>query len=407
MLAGLARYCAVLVALIAVAASAGAQSFHQGKQLVVLVNFDQGGPTDSEARLLARHLARAVGGGPAVIVTNMAGSNGAVAANWLAKAAAPDGLILGYFTGIAALRALADPILSPEVAKLAFVAAGPGFAVAYARTDIGGQIQRPSDILTRRDFWVGGVRSDSDRDLRLRMQLDLLGIRHGYQPGFGGNAELRQAFQRGEIQVLIESYPSYRQSIEPGVVAGGQALPLWIDPFDDGETFTRPPEAAAVPAFTFTDFYRHVRGELPKSELFDTWRLLNQIGTTFQRVLVMAPGAPPAAVEAVRKAVLGLPRDPAFREDALRTVKQVPAYVGDERTAEQFRRVVAPSEAAREIIHRYVMLPGDEATSKAVVPVAPAPVKPAQPGSSAPALPAPPAASNSLQAPAAGSRGGP
>ena len=89
--------------------SARADTFFQGKQLVVLVNFDQGGPTDAEGRLLARHLSRLIGGNPSVVVQNMAGSNGAVAANWLANAAASDGLILGYFTGIASMRAL-NPI---------------------------------------------------------------------------------------------------------------------------------------------------------------------------------------------------------------------------------------------------------------------------------------------------------
>lgn len=346
---------ALLASLVGTTARGWAQppTFHQGKQLVVLVNFDQGGPTDAEGRLVARHLAKHVVGSPAVIVHNMSGSNGAVAANWLANAAAPDGLILGYFTGIAAMRALNDPILSPHVARLGFVAGGPGVAVAYARTDIGSGIRKPGDLLAQRDFWVGGLRSDSDRDMRLRMQLDLLGVKHNYQPGFSAMADARQAFQRGEIQVLIEPIAAYKASIEPGPVASKIALPLWFDPLDDGESFFRSPEADNLPALTFTDVLLSLRGELPRTDLFEAWRLVNQMGTTFQRILVMAPGTPQPAIEAVQRAVDRMTADPAFKDDALMSIKMVPRFVSGPKVAAQFVKVVEPPPAMQALIRRY------------------------------------------------------
>lgn len=346
---------ALLAGLVAYSGPGRAQApiFHQDKQLVILVNFDQGGPTDGEGRLVARHIAKHIGGSPRVIAHNMSGANGAVAANWLANAAAPDGLILGYFTGIAAMRALNDPVLSPNVAKLGFVAAGPGIAVAYARADTGGGIRKPGDLVAKRDFWVGGVRADNDRDMRLRMQLDLLGVRHSYQPGFGAMADVRQAFQRGEVQVMIEPITAYRAAIEPGVVANKIAIPLWLDPLDDGETFTRSPEADDLPALTFTDFFIVTRGSLPSSDLFAAWRLVNQIGTLFQRILVMAPGTPQPAIEAVRKALVTMAADPAFKEDALKSIKLVPSFIADERAAALFRKVVEPPPALQALISTY------------------------------------------------------
>ncbi len=348
------RLALALVMLLAGIAPGRAENFFQGKQLVVLVNFPQGGPTDAEGRLLARNLARVVVGAPSVIVHNMGGSNGAVAANWLANAAAPDGLILGYFSGIASMRALSDPSLTENVAKLAFVAAGPGIGVTYGRTDIGGGIKKPGDLLSKRDFWIGGLRTDSDRDLRLRMQLDLLGIRHNYQSGFPGIAEARQAFQRGEIQLLLEPITAYRASIEPGLVGSGAAMPLWLDPLDDGAGFMRSPEADNLPALTFSDILVQTRGELPRSELFDAWRLVNQMGTLFQRVLVMAPGAPPAAVEALRKAIAKLADDATFREDALKSIKLVPSYLTDAKTAALFARVADPPPNLQAYLKKYI-----------------------------------------------------
>lgn len=331
-----------------------AANFYQGKQLVVLVNFPPGGPTDFEARLLARTLARTVVGAPTVIVQNMGGAHGAVAANWLANAAAPDGLILGYFSGIASMRALADPILSENVAKLAFAAAVPGVGVTYARTDIGGGIKQPLDIVGKRDFWLGGLRPDSDRDLRLRMQFDLLNVKHNYQSGFASIADARQAFQRGEIQVLLEASTAYRASIEGNFVANGRAMPLWIDPLDDGETFirTHEPDKPAVPIFS--DVLVQVHGGLPQSELFEAWRLVNQMGTLFQRILLLAPATPPAAVTALRKAIGRFADDAAFREDAQKSIKQIPTYLTDPKTASLFTRVASPLPEQQAFLRKYI-----------------------------------------------------
>jgi hypothetical protein len=348
--------------------AARADTFYQGKQLVVLVNFAQGGPTDAEGRLFARHIARLLGGNPAVIVQNMGGSNGAVAANWLAKAAAPDGLIVGYFSGIASLRALADPILSPDVARLSFVAAGPGFGVAYARTDIGGVIKKPADLMSKKDFWIGGLRADSDRDLRLRMQLDLLGIRHQYQTGFAAITDARQALQRGEIQMLLEPILAYRAVIEPGLVASGAALPMWLDPLDDGVTFQRSAEADNLPALTFTDVLLQARGELPKSDLFDAWRLVNQMGTLFQRILVTAPDTPGPALTALRNAMAQLADDTAFKEDALKSVKSVPAYLSDARTAALFSHIADPEPRLQTFLRKYIDAASPDATPPPPVP---------------------------------------
>ena len=45
--------------------------FYQGKNLIFLINFAAGGPTDIEGRIVARHLAKHIPGNPTVIVQNM------------------------------------------------------------------------------------------------------------------------------------------------------------------------------------------------------------------------------------------------------------------------------------------------------------------------------------------------
>ena len=62
----------------AAGASDASAQFYQGKRLTILVNYAAGGPTDIEARVLTRHLARHLDGAPTVIVQNMDGAAGLI-----------------------------------------------------------------------------------------------------------------------------------------------------------------------------------------------------------------------------------------------------------------------------------------------------------------------------------------
>jgi hypothetical protein len=342
------------LATLAFAAPAGAADFYQGKSVAMLVNFTAGGPTDVEARLVARHLGKHVPGAPAIVVRNMGGAGGAIGANWLGEIAPPDGLNIGYLTGAASKAAIGENSLRVDVTKMAFVAGVPGVSVAYIRTDVPPGMKTPADIMKARDFWAGGLSAESDKDIRERMQLDLLGIPHKYITGYPGSAEARLALQRNELQMYPESMPTYRATIESGMVKEGEAIPLWHDPLDDGEKFTASPDAEGIPAKTFTDFLIEQKGALPKGELFDAFRVINSVGTVFLRVLLMPPNAPKEHVAAMKAALVAMVKDGAYREDALRTMKFVPTFLVDDRTERNFRDKLNPDPKIRAFIQAYV-----------------------------------------------------
>ena len=65
---------------------AGAQSGDspfKGQTITVIAASSPGGGTDSLARLLARHFSKFIPGNPKIVVTNMAGAAGLIAANHL------------------------------------------------------------------------------------------------------------------------------------------------------------------------------------------------------------------------------------------------------------------------------------------------------------------------------------
>src|ERR1044072_9000926 len=79
--------------------AASAEDFYKGKTIRVVVGLAAGGGFDSYARILARHMPKHTPGNPAMIVDNMAGAGSRLAANYLYKASAPDGLTIGNFIG--------------------------------------------------------------------------------------------------------------------------------------------------------------------------------------------------------------------------------------------------------------------------------------------------------------------
>ena len=147
---------------------------------------------------------------------------------------------------------------------------------------------------------------------------------------------------------------SSRATIEEGLVKAGEAIPLWHDPLDDGEKFTASPDADGIPAKTFTDFLIDQKGALPKSRLFDAFRVINSVGTLFLRVILMPPGTPKEAVAPVKAAFADMVKDPAYREDAIKTMKFVPNFVVDEKTEALFLNKLRPDPDFRAFIHDYI-----------------------------------------------------
>lgn len=68
--------------------------FYQGKTMRFIVSSSPGGGNDTYTRLLARHLPRHIPGKPRIVVENMPGGGGLVAANYLYEQAKRDGTVV-------------------------------------------------------------------------------------------------------------------------------------------------------------------------------------------------------------------------------------------------------------------------------------------------------------------------
>ena len=114
-----------------------AESPFKGQTITVIAGSSAGGGTDSLARLLASHFGKHIPGNPRVVVTNMAGAAGLIAANHLYNRAAKDGTVVGTMaTGLTFRTALRDSAIKFQLEKFTYLGqiASEGNFV-YVRTE--------------------------------------------------------------------------------------------------------------------------------------------------------------------------------------------------------------------------------------------------------------------------------
>ena len=353
------RFARAAIALCVLIAAAAPQAhadepFYKGKRLTVLINFAAGGPTDIEGRLFAKHLARYVEGAPNIVVQNMDGAGGIVGAKYLGEVAARDGTMAGYFTGTAFMYALDPERFRVDFKTYQFVAIQPGTTVHFVRTDVAPGMKEPTDIAKAQGLIVGGLSVDTPKDLRLRLAMDMLGVPFKYVTGYRSSPAARLAFQRGEINFFSESPPSYRGVVEPSMVKTGQAIPVFFDAGYDGKTFFVPDPVKGLPIPMFHELYQQIKGTMPSGQFWDIYKAIIAADGIIQRMIVMPPGAPPSAVEALRAAIRSVNADKAYAEEAEKTFGFVPQWTAAADTPEMAQTALSVRPEVRGFLTEYM-----------------------------------------------------
>ncbi|MFQ5930631.1 MAG: hypothetical protein ACE5MK_13135, partial [Acidobacteriota bacterium] len=91
---GMFSLLAVSLVLLLNAAPAASGSFFEGKKVRLIVSSTPGGGNDTYSRLIARHINRYIPGKPTMIVQNMPGAGGLLAADYLYRKAPRDGTVM-------------------------------------------------------------------------------------------------------------------------------------------------------------------------------------------------------------------------------------------------------------------------------------------------------------------------
>jgi tripartite-type tricarboxylate transporter receptor subunit TctC len=345
---------AVAALLLATAPDARAQDFYAGKQLTILVNYDAGGPTDLEARVLAHHIGKHIAGHPNIIVQNMGGAAGLIGTKYLGEIAPKDGLMMGYFTA-ATQRYVSNPErFTVDFRTYEFIAVVPSGRIHFMRSDVRPGIKTAADIVKSENLVVGGLGRDQPKDMAMRLTLDLLGVPYQYVTGYNSSAQAMLAMQRGEISYYADSPPIYSTKVEP-LVNSGELIPLFYDPGFNGVTFSVPKQMRGLPVLPFHELYKTIKGgAMPSGPLWDAYQSLLTVNGTMYRLIALPPGAPQAAVNALRDAVLHLNEDKDFLAEAQKTMGEAPEYVTSPTLNDEVRKGLSIKPELKAFMAEYV-----------------------------------------------------
>jgi len=173
---------------------------------------------------------------------------------------------------------------------------------------------------------VGGLGADSSKDLLERLTFDMLGLQYRYVTGYRSSNTARLALQNGEINVHSESTPGYFSVVEPSLVKTGKVMPLWYDATYNGKSFAPLPAMAGKGIMTFPEFYKMVKGGAPSGDLWEAYKTNLMVDAQMLRLVAMPPESPPAAVAALRQALIALNDDKDYAADAMTAIQFVPHY---------------------------------------------------------------------------------
>ena len=277
------------------------ESFYKGKTIRLIVGLAPGGGFDTYSRVIARHIGKHIPGNPTTVVDNMPGAAGLLAANYLYKAAKPDGLTIGNFVGgLSFQQLLGLPGIEFDAPKFEYlgVPAQDNFMIGVAKSTGITSIEQWKTSGTM--IKIGGVAPGGGTDDIPRVLKAVLGLPLQMVTGYKGTGPVRLAFNAGEVQGVCNSWESFKST--------------WRNELDKGEVVLlvqanlRPhPEVPNVPW----------ANDLAKTE--DEKKMIQamaRVNGVLNRFYVLPPGTPKERVTVLRKAFMDTMQDAEFIADA-------------------------------------------------------------------------------------------
>jgi tripartite-type tricarboxylate transporter receptor subunit TctC len=305
---------------------------YRGQTISIIVGSGAGGGFDTTARLVARHIGRHIPGSPTVIVVNMPGGGGLVAANHVFSAALKDGTVVGLFH---------------EAQMMNQLTGGEGVNFDLRQFNwLGSSYDDPNVCIVRSDapvttfkdligrampIAVGGTGPGSNTYDAPRVLAAATGANLKAVAGYPTTNDVRVGVERGEIQGMCLGWESV-QSASSEWLKDGYAKVFVQNGLE------RHPDLKDVPlALEFA------RDDDSKALL----RLVDAPGA-MAKPFALPPGVDPARVAIMRAALTDTYNDPMFLEEA-----KVMNLEFQPKTADQIQQILSdvlatpPSIAAK------------------------------------------------------------
>jgi tripartite-type tricarboxylate transporter receptor subunit TctC len=314
------------------ARAAAADAFYHGKRLTLIVGFAPGGGVDTDARIIARHLPRFLPGEPSILVQNMEGAAGIIAANYLTRVAA-DGLTIsipGRSWFVEGAIGTGGTRFDP--AKFTYIGSpGAVNSVVYIRSATG--IRTFDELKVAKKPVVFGALGNLTPTAMVPLMLASHGLPVRVVAGYVSSARIIVALEQGEVDgyFTVESTFGLREEL----VEKKLIVPILQN------THVHP----GLPL---------VRDVLPRSD----WPLLTVVMAmeTFGLPLIGPANIPTARVAELRRAFVQMCADPQYRTDATKVGLPVDAAIPGDRLAMMMRELIQAATPA--VVARYKALGG-------------------------------------------------
>ncbi|HEX9663767.1 MAG TPA: tripartite tricarboxylate transporter substrate-binding protein [Candidatus Binatia bacterium] len=290
-------------------------SFYQGKTVRIIVGASAGGGYDTYSRAIARHIGKHIAGNPTFVVDNMPGAGMLIAANHVYKVAKPDGLTIGHFIGGLFLQQfLGKPGVEFDAAKFEYIGVPTQDNYVLGISKKTGITSMEQWMASKKVLKFGGVGVGSATDDIPKVLMATIGLPIQLVSGFKGTADIRLAFNSGEIQGVCNAWESFRATWPNEVKSGDVTLLLQ-------NTAKSHPELPKVPLainYAKTDEARKL-----------IRALVHSVGPA-ARPYVFPPATPKDRVMMVRRAFMSVMKDPEFLADANKAKLDISPLNGSE-----------------------------------------------------------------------------
>ena len=294
------------------AAAQDVADFYRGKTLDIVVGTSAGNDYDLRARLIGKYLQKTIPGQPTVVVRNMPGGGGIVAANYITQVAPRDGTHLhALMSTMMALQALGNPQIKFDTREFAFIGnstSAPNVMAAWHTTGI----KTFADLKPRKA--IVGAPMGTSGALYAELMNAVLGTQLNIVTGYPGGVEVNLAMERGEVEVRASnSWASWKAT------SGDWIAQKKIN-FITQVGLVRHPDLKDVPLLL----------ELAGNDADREILRFVSAETAVARTLVVTPGVPKDRITALRRAYDAVMADPQFLVDADKAKMDISPMTGEE-----------------------------------------------------------------------------
>jgi tripartite-type tricarboxylate transporter receptor subunit TctC len=294
--------------------------YYQDKSIKIIVGFTSGGFYDRWARLLARFMPKYIPGKPEMIVQNMPGAGGLIAANYTFNVAPPDGLTVASLSyGLYLDQMVGRNEVKYDIRKFGWIGSPEKSDVLlYMRSDA--PYKNIEEIRKASMPPKCGSTGTSGTDFILaRLLEDTLDLKINTVMGYPGGSEIDLAVEKGEVQCRgMTSAPYFGR--EPFI---SWTKRNFVNVLVFGGV-KRDPRIPNTP--TLYEIFEKENTPEESRQVADV--ILR--GGDFGRPLVTPPGTPANLIKILRDAHAKAMKDPALLDEAKRGKMEVEAVSGEE-----------------------------------------------------------------------------